>query len=126
MATSLSTLLDNLTERIHKIKCKDCDCFLEYESVKNNSIKYKCRSCNKEYSKKIVEEFKKRFKNTFKFSNNDINKFILLLRKGVYRYECKDDWEKFNETSLPEKEEFYNKLNMEDITEKKKDFQIKN
>ena len=26
-----------------------------------------------------------------------------------------DDWKKFNETTLPEKEEFYNKLNMEDI-----------
>ena len=26
-----------------------------------------------------------------------------------------DDWEKFNETSLPEKEDFYSHLNMEDI-----------
>ena len=27
-----------------------------------------------------------------------------------------DDWEKFNETSLPEKEDFYSHLSMEDIT----------
>ena len=27
-----------------------------------------------------------------------------------------DDWEKFNDTSLPEKEHFYSHLNMEDIT----------
>ena len=27
------------------------------------------------------------------------------------------DWEKFNETSLPEKEDFYSRLNMEDITD---------
>ena len=27
-----------------------------------------------------------------------------------------DDWENFNETTLPEKEEFYNNLNMENIT----------
>ena len=27
-----------------------------------------------------------------------------------------DDWEKFNEKSLPEKEDFYSYLNMEDIT----------
>ena len=27
-----------------------------------------------------------------------------------------DCWEKFNETSLPEKEDFYGHLNMEDIT----------
>ena len=33
MATSLSNLGDNLVEGIHKIKCKDGDCFLEYESA---------------------------------------------------------------------------------------------
>ena len=27
-----------------------------------------------------------------------------------------DNWEKFNETSLPEKEDFYSHLNIEDIT----------
>ena len=45
-----------------------------------------------------------------------------------------DDWDKFNETSLPEKEDFYNHLNMEDITDVScthgkrvcKDFEIKN
>ena len=70
MASSLSNLVDNLTERIHKVKCKDCDRFLEYESVKDNLVKYKCLSCNKNYSNKIDEELKKRFKNTIKFSNN--------------------------------------------------------
>ena len=69
-------------------------------------IKYKCLSCNKNYSNKIDEKLKKRFKNTFKFSNNDTNKFILLLRKIVYPYEYMDQWGKFNETTLPEKEEF--------------------
>ena len=38
MASLLSDVVDNLIEQIHKIKCKDCDCFLEYESVKDNSI----------------------------------------------------------------------------------------
>ena len=99
MATSLLDLNDNLTEVIHRIKCKYCDWFLKYENVKENSIKYECISCNK-YSNKIDEELQKRFKNTFKFSNNDINKFISLLRKGVYPYEYMDAWEKFNETSF--------------------------
>ena len=49
MATSLSKLVDNLTEEIHKIKCRDCDCFFEYESVKDSSIKYKRLSSNKNY-----------------------------------------------------------------------------
>ena len=53
----------------------------------------------------------------YKFSNHDNNKFILLLLIGVYPYEYVDDWEKFNETLLPEKESFYSHLNMEDITD---------
>ena len=40
-----------------------------------------------------------------------------MLRKGVYPHEYMDDWKKFNETPLPEKEDFYNDLNMEDITD---------
>ena len=39
----------------------------------------------------------------------------MLLRKGVYPYEYMDSWEKFNETSLPSKEDFYSNFNMEDI-----------
>ena len=57
----------------------------------------------------------------------------MLLREGVYPYECMDDWEKFNEATLPEKEEFYSNLNMEEIPEVDymhrkrvcKDFEIK-
>ena len=48
-------------------------------------------------------------------SSERINKFILLLRKGVYPYEYMDNWERFNETSLPSKESFYSNLNMENI-----------
>ena len=112
MASSLSNFVDNLTEGIHKIKCKDFDCFLENESVKGNLIKYKCLLCNKDYSNKVNEKLKKRFQNTFKFSDNDINKFILLLRKRVYPHEYMDEWQNVNETTLPEKEEFYSNLNM--------------
>ena len=76
MGSSLSNLVDNLTERIHKTKCKNYDCFLEYESVKDNLIKCKYLSCNNNYSNKYDEKLKKRFKNTFKFSDNGINKFF--------------------------------------------------
>ena len=58
----------------------------------------------------------------------------MLLRKEVYPYVYMDEWEKFNQTSLPEKEEFYSNLIMEDITDEDymhakrafKDFEIKN
>ena len=54
-----------------------------------------------------------------KVCNEDINKlFVLLLRKGNYPYEYVDSWERFNETSLPDKKAFYIKLDLEDITDK--------
>ena len=69
-----------------------------------NLIKYNCLSFNKDYWNKLDETVKIKFKNTFKFSSNDINKFILLLRKDVYPFEHMDDWENFNETKLPKKQ----------------------
>ena len=55
----------------------------------------------------------KRFYNTYQLSDNDINKFKLLLRKGVYPYEYMDSWSKFNVTLLPSKDRFYSRLNLE-------------
>ena len=88
MLTLLSCLVDNPTEGIHKIKCKDCYFFLKCESAKDNLIKYKFLSCNKNYSNKADEEFN----NALKFYNNGINKFILLIRKIFYLYEYMDEW----------------------------------
>ena len=73
--------------------------------------------CNKNYQHKFDEKLKKGFFNSYKFSNHDNNKFILLLWKGVYAYGNMDDCEKFNEMLSPEKEGFYSQLNMEDITD---------
>ena len=57
----------------------------------------------------------KRFYNTYQLSGNDINKFKLLLRKGIYPYEYVGSWKRFNETELPSKDKFYSTLNLEDI-----------
>ena len=91
-------------------------------------------SCNKNYQRKFHKKLKRPFFNTYRFSNHSNNKFILLLRKGVYPYEYIGDWENFNETSLPEKEDFYGHLNMEGVADADyahakrvfKDFEIKN
>ena len=40
-----------------------------------------------------------------------------MLRRGVYPYEDMDSWEKFDETSLPDKKAFYSNLNLEDISD---------
>ena len=130
MSSSLSKLVDNLSEGIHDNKCVNCKPNLDYVRIttaktsalarssserKNEKLLLKCSSCNSYYEKKFNKELIKKFKNMYSFCNNDLNKFILLLRKGVYPYEYMDSWEKFNETSLPIKEDFYSHLNMEDI-----------
>ena len=58
MTSSLSNLVNNLAEVIHKNKDKDGNCFLEYESVNDNLIKYKCSSCSQNYSNKIDVKLK--------------------------------------------------------------------
>ena len=75
--------------------------------VKDKLIEYKCLCYNKNYQKKFHEKLKEKFFNIYKFSNHNNNKFILLLQKGVYPYEYKEGWEKFNEILLPEKGDFY-------------------
>ena len=61
------------------IKYKDFNCFLECTIFRDNLIEYKCLCCNKNYYKILF--------NTHKFSNHDINRFIVLLWKVVYLYE---------------------------------------
>ena len=114
MSSSLSKLVDNLSEGIHNNKCVDCESCLDYvRSTKNEKLILKCFNCEQCYKKKFNKDLTKRFASTYEFCNKDLNKFILLLRKGVYPYEYMDSWERFNETSLPSKEDFYSNLNME-------------
>ena len=64
---------------------------------------------------KSIDTIKIKFPNTYQFCNNDNNKFLLLLRKGIYPYEYMDNSERFNETMLPAKNSFYSEFNLEDI-----------
>ena len=74
--------------------------------LKNNRLYYECKECNNE-SYKSINGLNKKLPNIYRIWNGDVNKFILLLRKGVYPYEYMDNWGKFNEASLPDKEAFH-------------------
>ena len=117
MSTSLSKLVANLSEGLHNDKYKDCMSYLDYVKIKDNQLIFRCSSCKKNYEKDFNKDLIKSFANICKFCNGDLNKFILLLRKGFYPYEYMDSWRRFDETSLPDKEAFYSNLNMEDITD---------
>ena len=69
MASSLSKLVNNLSEGIHRIKCKFghydkkcetcgikykyCDSCFEYANFKDDLVEYKCSCCNKNYQHKV-------------------------------------------------------------------------
>ena len=115
MSTSLSKLADNLSEGLHNYRCVDCKSCLDYMKIKGEKLIFRCFSCKKNYEKDFIKELIERFANIYEFCNGDLNKFILLLRKGVYPYEYMDNWEIFDDTSLPNKESYYSSLNMENI-----------
>ena len=108
MSISSSSLVDNLSE-IYSKRCRDKNCKFkcDFVGLENNKLYYECNKCKKRQLKPTYGLIKK-FSNTYKICNEDINKFILLLRKGVYPNEYMDSWEKA----------FYSELNLEDITDK--------
>ena len=116
MSTSLSSLVDNLSE-IYKKECKGCEEKRKIKSVcnfiglENNKLNYKCKECKK---RSLI----KKFPNVCQFCNEDIIKFVLLLRKGVYPYQCMDSWERFDETELPDEKAFYSEMYLQNITDK--------
>ena len=117
MSTSLSNLVSNLSEGLHNYRCIDCKSCLDYVTTKDEKLIFRCFRCKKNREKDFNKDLIQRFANTYEFCNGDLNKFILLLRKGVYLYEYMDNWQRFGGTSLPDKEAFYSNLNMEDVTD---------
>ena len=86
-------------------------------TTKYEQLIFRCFRCKKNYEKDINKGLIERLANIDEFCTGDLNKFILLLRKGVFPYEYIDSWVRFNETSLPDRKVFYSNLNMEDITD---------
>ena len=90
MQSKLSDLVDNLFG-INNKDCKTCierkniksEC--EFIGFKNNRLNYRCKECNGT-SCKTVNYLVEKFPRMYKFCNGDLNKCVLLLRKGVYPY----------------------------------------
>ena len=112
MRSKLSDLL------ITCVKYKDCKTCMERKNIKsecefigfkNNRLNYRCKEC-KGTSTKSINGLIEKFPRMYQFCNGDLNKFVLLLRKGVYPYKYMDSWERFNETSSPSKKDFYSEF----------------
>ena len=60
-----------------KIK-SECD----YIGFRDNRLKYRCKECRTR-SSKVISKAVKNFPTAYQFCNGNLNKFVLLLRKGV-------------------------------------------
>ena len=59
MASSLSKLVDNLSEGIHNNKCSDCGSNLDYIKItakrKNEKLILECYNCKQRYKKNLIK-----------------------------------------------------------------------
>ena len=65
MSSSLSNLVDNLSERLHSDKCRDCKSCLHFIITKDEQLIFRCFGCKKNYKKDFNKELIKRFGNIY-------------------------------------------------------------
>ena len=87
--SKLSNLVDNMSaifnctewkSCMEKIKVNSEYCFVGF---KNNRLVYRCKECKEEW-KRPINELIEKFPKIYKFWKGNLNKFVMLLRKGVY------------------------------------------
>ena len=103
MSTLLSNCIDNLSETNQK---EPENKFIDNMRSTLSSLESITDNVTEINKKILFIELSEKFPSTYEFCNKDVNKFELLLQKGVYPYEYMDSWGRFNETSLPDKESF--------------------
>ena len=74
MSSSLSKLVDNLSEGIHNNKCADCKSNLDYIKTKNEKLILECYNCKQRYKKKFNKEL---LKDLLVHMN-----FVIMIRQG--------------------------------------------
>ena len=55
MSSSLSSLVDNLSEGFHNYKCTKYKSCLDYISSKDNQLIFKCRKCSKNHNNILIK-----------------------------------------------------------------------
>ena len=119
MNESLCTLVDNLSGLKNYCEKKSFDNIkITYKEINNDYIvNTRCKACL--WRKDIkLSELVKNFPNTFNLCRGGVEKFPLLLRKGVYPYEYMKNISQFDEKELTTIDNFYNKLNSSGISTK--------
>ena len=118
MNESLSSLADNLSG------LKSCYCEKSsFDNIKttynviNNEyiVNTRCKACLWRKAVKL-SDLVKNFPNTFNLCRANVQKFLLLLTKGVYPYEYMNDMSKFDKKELPTIDNFYSEFNSSGIS----------
>ena len=91
-------ITQNIKNKIHIVTLKE----LKMQNYVLNVLIME-RKYEKAFKKNSVKNLIKNVSNTYDYCNGDINKSILLLRKGVYPSEYMDSWERFDDKLLPKK-----------------------
>ena len=89
MPKAISSLADNISE-IYTKKCDSCKkienpdfkyCFVELNN--DDKLVYKCGEWEKEWEESLNHKLMESFPGVFEFCDGYLDKFVLLLRKGV-------------------------------------------
>ena len=81
MSASISDHVDNLSDGLNNNKCTNCKFGFDYMTAKDGILIFKCFECKKNYTKDFDKELINKFSSTYDFCKEDINEFIILLRK---------------------------------------------
>ena len=65
ISTSLSSLVNNLSDELYNAKCTNCKSCLEYISAKDSQLIFKCPKCNSNHNKDFNKELINRFASTY-------------------------------------------------------------
>ena len=125
LSSSLDKLVDNLADKTKIIGCKYCPrrgpkgAILRHQNIahKGDNLKEFNHSENNSTLPELFPNLYNHFKKKWKKLPDQDAAFKMLTRKGVYPYSYMNGFEKFEETSLPPREKFFNDLSKKHISD---------